>query len=146
MKMIDVGGKQVTLREAIVEGRMTLKPRILELIRKNKIPKGNVLEAAKIAGILAAKKTPEIIPLCHPIPIEFMTVDIALGKNEISIKATVRGQAKTGVEMEAFTAVAAAALTIYDMCKALDREIVIKEIRLMKKSGGKTGDYIRVKK
>jgi len=143
MKMIDIGEKKVTLREAIVEGKITLKPKIIELIKKNKIPKGNVLEAAKIAGILAAKKTPEIIPLCHPIPIEFMAVDISLGKNEIKIKATVRGEAKTGVEMEAFTAVAVSALTIYDMCKALDREMVIKEIKLIKKSGGKTGDYYR---
>lgn len=146
MKMIDVGKKQVTSREAVVEGRITVKPEIIALIAKNKIPKGNVLEAAKIAGILAAKKTPEIIPLCHPIPIEFMAVDIALGKNEVKIKAIVRGEAKTGVEMEAFSAVAASALTIYDMCKALDREMVIREIKLMKKSGGKTGDYIRAKK
>lgn len=143
MKMIDIGNKQVTLREAIVEGRLITKPKTIELIRKNKIPKGNVLEAAKIAGILAAKKAPEIIPLCHPIPIEFMSIDTALGENEIKIKAIVKGQAKTGVEMEAFSAVAVAALTIYDMCKALDREMVIKEIKLMEKSGGKSGHYKR---
>lgn len=143
MKMIDIGNKQVTLREAIVEGRLIIQPKTIELIKKNKIPKGNVLEAAKIAGILAAKKTPEIIPLCHPIPIEFMSIDIALGENEIKIKAIVKGQAKTGVEMEAFSAVAVAALTIYDMCKSIDRGAVIEEIKLMEKRGGKSGHYKR---
>lgn len=145
MKMIDVGGKQVTTREAVVTGRIFVKPQIIKMIAGNKMPKGNVIEAAKIAGILAAKKTPEIIPLCHPVPIEFMAVDIVLGKKEITVAATVRGRAKTGVEMEAFTATAASLLTIYDMCKAWDREMVIAEIKLMKKSGGKTGDYIRVR-
>lgn len=131
VKMIDVSKKPETLREAKAAGRIRLQPHTLKLIRKNKIPKGNILEAAKIAGILAAKKTPEIIPLCHPIQIEFIAVDIALGKSEINIKAIVKGQAKTGVEMEAFSAVAVAALTIYDMCKSIDRGAVIEEIKLI---------------
>lgn len=143
MEMIDVGKKAVTQREAIVEAEVSLTHQTILLIKKNKIPKGNVLEAARIAGILAAKKTPDIIPLCHPIPIEFVNVETALGKKEIKITATVRARAKTGVEMEAFTACAASALTIYDMCKALDRGIIIKEIKLIKKSGGRSGDYVR---
>jgi len=143
MGMIDIGKKDVTLREAIVEARVYLKDSVIKLIKNKKIPKGDVLEAARLAGILAAKKTSELIPLCHPISIEFADIKFSLKNKEVEIKTTVRGQAKTGVEMEAFTACAIAAITVYDMCKAFDREAVISDIRLLKKSGGKSGNFIR---
>lgn len=143
MAMIDIGKKGVTRREAIVEGKVYLKPSVISDIKKKNIPKGNVLEAARFAGILAAKKTPDIIPLCHPIPIEYVEVELRLSREAVIIRATVRGAAKTGVEMEAFTAVAVAALTVYDMCKALDRGGSISDIRLIKKSGGKSGVWER---
>jgi len=143
MKMIDIGKKEITRREAIVEGKVILKPSTLLAIRKNNLPKGDVLGAAKIAGILAAKKTPFLIPLCHPIPIEYVNIEFSLQRGVIIIKTTVKGQAKTGVEMEALAATSVAALTIYDMCKAIDRGIIISKIRLVKKTGGKSGAYIR---
>ncbi len=143
MKMINIGDKQISEREAIVEAELSLKPRVIALIKDKKIPKGDVLEAAKIAGILGAKKTPGLIPLCHPIPIEFADIEISLKKKGIKIKAIVRARAKTGVEMEAFSAAAIAALTIYDMCKAFDREIEILNLRLIKKTGGASGTYVR---
>lgn len=141
--MIDISSKKITERTAVAQGLIFLKPDVIKLIQARKIPKGDVLETAKIAGILAAKKTPEIIPLCHPIPIESVKIDFAVSDNRIAITATVKGQAKTGFEMEALTAVSAAALTIYDMCKPLDKDIVISEIKLLKKSGGKSGTYVR---
>lgn len=141
--MIDISAKKITAREAAAEGCVFLKSQVIKLIREKKIPKGDVLEAAKIAGILAAKKTPEIIPLCHPIPIESIKVDFAISDKQIIITSAIKGQAKTGFEMEALTAVSAAALTIYDMCKPIDKDIVISEIKLLKKSGGKSGTYVR---
>lgn len=141
--MIDISAKKITAREAVAEGCVFLKSQVIKLIREKKIPKGDVLETAKIAGILAAKKTPEIIPLCHPIPIESVKVDFAISDRQITITVAVKGQAKTGFEMEALAAVSAAALTIYDMCKPLDKDIVISEIKLLKKSGGKSGTYVR---
>lgn len=141
--MIDITNKEQTLREAIVGGRLVIKPAVIELIKKGKIPKGNVLEAARLAGIMAAKKTPELIPLCHPIPIEYVNIDFTIKKGSIEITTTVKGRVRTGVEMEAFTAAAIASVTIYDMCKAMDRGIVISEIKLLKKSGGKSGVYVR---
>lgn len=143
MTMVDIGDKEITLREAIVEGVVKLKPKVLLAIKRNEIPKGNVLEAAKLAGIFAAKKTADLIPLCHPIPVDYANIEFSLGKNRIRIKTTVRGRTRTGVEMEAFTATAVAALTIYDMCKSLDRGAVISAIRLIKKTGGKSGTYER---
>ena len=143
MGMIDIGDKKITNRVAVVEARICLNTSVIKLIRRKKIPKGDVLESARIASILAAKKTSELIPLCHPIPIEFVDIKFSLKNKEIEIKATVRGQAKTGVEMEAFTACAVAAITVYDMCKAFDREAVIKSVMLLKKSGGKSGDFVR---
>lgn len=143
MKMVDITDKEITEREAIVEGIVSLKPKVILTIKKNKIPKGDVLEAAKLAGILAAKKTPFIIPLCHPIAIEYVDIDFFLKKDKIKITTTVHGQTKTGVEMEAFVATCVAALTIYDMCKPLDRDIVISEIKLLKKTGGRSGTYLR---
>lgn len=143
MAMIDIGKKEVTLREAVVEARICLNPRVIKLIKRKKIPKGDVLETARVAGIIAAKKTAELIPFCHPIPIEYVDIKISLKNKEIEIKTTVRGRAKTGVEMEAFTACAVSGLTIYDMCKAFDREAVIISIMLLKKSGGKSGSFVR---
>ena len=141
--MINISEKKVTEREAMVEGKVSLKPSVILAIKKKKIPKGDVLEAAKLAGILAAKKTPYLIPLCHPIPIEYVDVQFFLEKKEIKIKTVVKGKAKTGVEMEAFTATAISLLTIYDMCKPLDREITISEIKLVRKTGGGSGTYER---
>ena len=143
MGMIDISKKEVTHREAIVEARVFLKAKLIDLIKKGKIPKGNVLEAAKLAGTIAAKKTSELIPLCHPIPIEYVHIDFQLGRNQIKLTTIVRGNAKTGVEMEAFVAISTACLTIYDMCKGLDRDIVISQIKLMRKTGGKSGAYAR---
>ena len=143
MKMVDIGGKEITEREATVEGLVSLNPKIILTIKKRKVPKGDVLEAARLAGILAAKKTPFLIPLCHPIPIEYAEIIFSLRKSEIKITSIVRAKAKTGVEMEALTAAAVAALTIYDMCKPLDKNIVISGLKLIKKTGGKSGTYIR---
>ena len=143
MRMIDISAKEVTEREAIVNGVIFIKPQVIRMVRQKKMPKGDVLEAAKIAGILAAKKTPGIIPLCHPISIESIKIDFSLRQRKIEIRSIVKGNAKTGVEMEALTAVAAAALTIYDMCKAFDKEMVISDIRLIRKTGGKSGTYVR---
>lgn len=141
--MLDISEKEITGRQAVVEGRISLQADVLKRIRKKKIPKGDVLETAKIAGILAAKNTPYTIPLCHPIPIDHILMNFEIKEHEIVIRSTVKGKARTGVEMEAFSAVAAAALTIYDMCKAFDRTAVITDIGLVKKTGGKTGDYER---
>ncbi len=143
MKMVDISVKEITKREAVAEGRVYLKQDVIRLIRDKKIPKGDVLEAAKLAGILAAKKTPFIIPLCHPIAIESIEINFSLKNKEIIIAATVKGEAKTGFEMEALSAVSIAALTIYDMCKPLDKDITISEIKLLRKSGGKSGTYVR---
>lgn len=146
MKMIDISKKGVTKREAVVEGEISLKPSVIRAIKKKKIPKGDVLQASKLAGIEASKKTPYLIPLCHPIPIEYVDMDFSLGKSQIKVTTTVRGRAKTGVEMEAFTATAVALLNIYDMCKSLDRGATISSVRLLKKRGGKSGTYGRKSK
>lgn len=143
MKMIDILRKGVSKREAVAEGVVYLKPEVMKLIVNRQIPKGDCLGAAKLAGILGAKRTPDLIPLCHPISIESVKIDFTLKDREIIITATAKGEAKTGFEMEALTAVSLAALTIYDMCKPLDKGIVISEIKLLKKSGGKSGRYIR---
>ena len=143
MKMISISEKEVTNREAVVEGKVSLKPSVILDIKNKKIPKGDVIEAAKLAGILAAKRTSDLLPLCHPIPLEYVLVEFSLGEGEITITTTVRSHTKTGVEMEAFTATSVACLTIYDMCKSLDRAGTISGIRLLKKSGGKSGVYER---
>lgn len=141
--MIDISAKKITQRQAVAEGMVYLKPEVIKLIKDKKIPKGDVLEAARLAGILAAKKTPELIPLCHPIPIEFIEINFLLKEKEAVITAVVKGRAKTGFEMEALTAVTVAALSIYDMCKPIDKGIVISGIKLLKKTGGKSGMYVR---
>ena len=140
--MIDIGKKKPTLREAVVEGSIRLKESVVQAVKDKKIPKGDILETARLAGIMAAKKTPEIIHHCHPIPIEYVEVEFSLKADEITVTTTVRAEAKTGVEMEAFTATSVALLTIYDMSKAFDRSAVILEIKLLKKSGGKSGVYV----
>jgi cyclic pyranopterin monophosphate synthase len=143
-RMVDVGEKPVTERSARASGRVRMQPATLALIRDRKLAKGDVLEVARLAGIMGAKRTSELIPLCHPLPME--SVEISFGFAEesiIAIEATVRVTAKTGVEMEALTAVSVAALTIYDMCKAVDRAIEITDIRLEEKSGGRSGHYVR---
>ncbi len=143
--MVDVGKKAVTKREAIAAGEVRMKPEILQLLVTGKVPKGDVLAVARVAGVMAAKKTPDLIPLCHPLPISTVEVNFHPTKTEgvISIESRVKVEGKTGVEMEALMAVSLAALTIYDMCKAVDKGMVISNIRLLQKRGGKSGRYIR---
>ena len=140
-KMVDVSGKPDTQREAVAKGRLRMKPSTLDLINKGGVAKGDVLAAAQLAGLMAAKQTPQMIPLCHPVLIGDIKVDFNLDEENgaVEITAMVKSLGKTGVEMEALTAVAVAALTIYDMCKAADRGIQIENIRLVRKSGGKSG-------
>jgi cyclic pyranopterin monophosphate synthase len=144
-RMVDVSGKPPTLREAKAHGFVSMKKETLRLIAVGKIPKGDVLATARIAGIMAAKRTPELIPLCHPLNIASVEVDFEVdeGGSRIDILSRVRVTGQTGVEMEALTAVAGAALTIYDMCKAVDREMVISGIFVTEKSGGKSGHFKR---
>jgi cyclic pyranopterin phosphate synthase len=146
-RMVDVSAKQETTREAVAEGRVFMQPETLSLILDRKVVKGDVFGVARIAGIMAAKKTPDLIPLSHPLAISSVTVDFEpdTERSAVLIRATVRIFARTGVEMEALTAVAAAGLTIYDMCKSTDRTMTISDIRLMKKSGGKSGTFVREK-
>ncbi len=143
VRIIDISKKSVTLREALAQARVRLKPQTLELIRKKKIPKGDILTLAQCAGILAAKKVDELIPLAHPLPLEHVGISFRLEKDGIIILARCKTRSKTGVEMEAMTACSIAALTIYDMCKSIDRGAVIEEIKLMEKKGGKSGHYKR---
>lgn len=143
-RMVDVGAKPITPRMARASGRVRMQPATLELVRQGKLAKGDVLEVARLAGIMAAKRTGEWIPLCHTLALD--AVEIAFdfqGDDQVTIEATARATARTGVEMEALVAVSAAALTIYDMCKATDRGMVIEEVRLEEKSGGKSGHYRR---
>jgi len=142
-KMVDVSKKTKTRREAVACCTVLMKKKVIALIKDKKIPKGNVLTTAKIAGILAAKSTHNLIPMCHPLPIEYVEIDFKLYADRITVKSNVKTTAKTGVEMEALTAVSVASLTIYDMCKAVDKDIIISQIRLLKKTGGKSGDYER---
>jgi cyclic pyranopterin phosphate synthase len=144
-QMVDVSEKAATLREAVARGSVTMKKETMRLRKNGKIPKGDVLGVARVAGIMAAKKTPEIIPMCHPLNLASVNIDFDLDakKNKILIESRVRITGQTGVEMEALTAVAAAALTLYDMCKSLDREMVISDILLIEKRGGKSGVFKR---
>jgi cyclic pyranopterin phosphate synthase len=132
-KMVDVSAKPVQLREAMARGSIALQPSTIRLVKANAIAKGDVLNTARLAGIQAAKRTGELIPLCHPLNLTHVDVDLAVGKNRIDITATARIAARTGVEMEALTAVTVAALTLYDMCKAIDKKMVIGEIKLVSK-------------
>jgi cyclic pyranopterin phosphate synthase len=141
--MVDVGDKPVTAREAVARGTVRVAPEALRLIRMRRIAKGDPLQAARLAGILAAKRTSELIPLCHPLPLSHVGIELRPLGGGYDIEATVRTTARTGAEMEALTAVAIAALTIYDMVKAVDREMVIGDIRLISKRGGRSGRYKR---
>lgn len=142
--MVDVGQKQATAREAVAEACVTMLAETAEAIRENQNKKGEVLQVARLAGIMAAKRTDELIPLCHGLPLDSVTVEFVFDDpTTLRITATARVTAKTGVEMEAMTAVSVAALTVYDMCKAIDRAMEIRHVRLMKKSGGKSGTYER---
>ncbi len=142
-QMVDVSEKAETVRVATASGKVLLAPETVQLLRDNAVPKGDVIAVARVAGIMAAKKTSELIPLCHPLPITKATVDFEITETGVEIAATVKVTGKTGVEMEALTAVSVSALTIYDMVKAVDKAAVITDIRLEAKSGGKSGDFKR---
>jgi cyclic pyranopterin monophosphate synthase len=144
-RMVDVSEKEVTSRIAVARGTIHMRPETLELIRQGKVEKGDVFSVARVAGIMAAKKTSELIPMCHPLNITSVQITLTpeSAPARVDIEAAVRVSGKTGVEMEALTAVAVAGLTIYDMCKAVDREMAFDEIRLVEKSGGKSGTFIR---
>lgn len=143
-KMVDVSKKKQTLREAVVRGSISMNPHTFKSIMSGHIPKGDALAVAKVAGIMAAKKTSEIIPMCHPLNLSHVEINFYPDEKEsrIDIEAKVKIKAQTGVEMEGFMAVAAAGLTIYDMCKAIDRAMVLSNIHLVKKTGGKSGTYL----
>ena len=143
VKMVDVGDKPITAREAIARGSIAMSADARAQIRAGAVKKGDPLQAARLAGIMAAKQTAALIPLCHPLPIAGVEIDLTPSARGYQIEARVRTSAQTGVEMEALTAVSVAALTIYDMLKAVDKSMVIGDIRLMKKTGGKSGEYIR---
>jgi len=143
-KMVDVSAKSPSKREAEASAFVALKPDVLKALPNN--PKGDPLEVARLAGIMAAKKTSELIPMCHPLPLSHVAVEMRLCENGVAITSKVTTIAVTGVEMEALVAASVAALTVYDMCKALDKGIEIREIMLQRKSGGKSGDYRRVRK
>ena len=140
-RMVDVGGKPASPRSATASGRIAMAPAALAAIRSDQAPKGDVLAAARIAGIMAAKKTAELIPLCHPLALDAVTLDFAFEADGVRATATASLSGRTGVEMEALTAVSIALLTIYDMAKALDKGMVIGDVRLLEKRGGKSGDW-----
>ncbi|WHH58812.1 cyclic pyranopterin monophosphate synthase MoaC [Petroclostridium sp. X23] len=144
-RMVDVSQKDITLREAVAAGKVYMKPGTLASIMDGSMPKGDVFSTARIAGIMAAKRTQELIPMCHNVPLDAVKVELASNPQEgcVDITATARCAWKTGIEMEALTAVSVAALTVYDMCKAIDKEMVIGDITLIKKTGGKSGEYIK---
>ena len=140
-RMVDVGGKAVTAREATATGRITLSPAALALVNDAAAKKGDVLAVARVAGIMGAKRTADLIPLCHPLPLTKVSVDLSPDEAGITVTAVAATEGKTGVEMEALTACSVALLTVYDMVKAVDREMVIDGVRLLAKSGGRSGDW-----
>ena len=146
VRMVDVTEKEPTVRVAVAGGTVSMKPETFRMIRDQKVKKGNVLETARIAGIMAAKKTSELIPMCHPLSLTHVQIDFEPDEtnSRIRIEASVRTIDQTGVEMEALTAVSVAALTVYDMCKSYDREMTVSNIQLLEKSGGKSGSYRRI--
>jgi len=146
VKMVDVGDKPVTAREAVARGAITMSAEALRLIRRGAIAKGDPLQTARLAGIMAAKRTSTLIPLCHPLQLTHVGVELRPTKTGYAIEARVRTSGQTGVEMEALTAVAVAALTVYDMVKAVDKTMVIGDICLVEKSGGKSGHFLRSEK
>jgi cyclic pyranopterin phosphate synthase len=139
--MVDVAGKPVTHRRAVAEATVSMRPETLAMIVEGRAPKGDVFAVARIAGIQAAKKTADLVPLCHPLPITSVTVDLEPGAGQVRIVATVETDAKTGIEMEALTAASVAALALYDMCKAVDRGMEVSRVRLLEKSGGASGAW-----
>jgi len=142
-RMVDVSAKDVTSRVAVASGRVLVSPEVVRLLRGEGVPKGDALGVARVAGIMAAKRTPDLVPLCHPLAISGVTVDLAVEDTAVAITATVRTTDRTGVEMEALTAVSVAALTVVDMVKAVDKGAVISDVRVESKSGGKSGDWSR---
>ncbi|GAA1478126.1 cyclic pyranopterin monophosphate synthase MoaC [Nocardioides aestuarii] len=142
-RMVDVSAKDVTSREAVATGRVLVSEQVLALLRGEGVPKGDALGVARVAGIMGAKLTPTLIPLCHPLAISGVTVDLALTDDAVAVTATVRTTDRTGVEMEALTAVSVAALTVVDMVKAVDKAAVITDVRVESKTGGKSGDWSR---
>ena len=142
-RMVDVSAKDVTSRVAVATGRVQVSPAVVGLLRGEGVPKGDALGVARVAGIMAAKKTPDLIPLCHPLAISGVSVDLSVSDDAVDIVATVRTTDRTGVEMEALTAVSVAALTVIDMVKAVDKGAVISDIRVESKTGGKSGDWSR---
>ena len=142
-RMVDVSGKDVTARTAVASGRVLVSPRVVELLRGEGVPKGDALAVARVAGIMAAKQTPTLIPLCHPLAISGVSVDLTVADDSVDITATVRTTDRTGVEMEALTAVSVAALTVVDMVKAVDKAAVITDVRVESKTGGRSGDWSR---
>ncbi len=142
-RMVDVAEKAVTVREATASGRVLLSPEVVALLRGDGVPKGDALAVARIAGIAAAKRTPDLVPLCHPIAIHGVTVDLDVTDDGVDVTATVRTADRTGVEMEALTCVSVAALTLVDMVKAVDKRAVISDVRVERKTGGRSGDWSR---
>ena len=140
-RMVDVSGKDVTARAACASGRVLLSAEAVAALRTGQVPKGDALAVARIAGIAGAKRTPDLIPLCHPIGLHGVSVEVTVTDSGVSLMAVARTADRTGVEMEALTAASVAALTIYDMCKAIDRGMTVTDLRLLRKSGGKSGDY-----
>jgi cyclic pyranopterin monophosphate synthase len=140
-QMVDISAKNMTLREATAQGRIVMSADALQAIKNGTVKKGDVLAVARVAGIMAAKKTSDLIPLCHPLALSKVTIDFAFETNAITVSAMARLNGQTGVEMEALTAASVALLTIYDMAKAIDKGMVISDLRLLKKSGGKSGDW-----
>ena len=142
-RMVDVSGKDVTSREAVAAGRVQVSRTVVDLLRGEGVPKGDALGVARVAGIMAAKRTPDLVPLCHPLAISGVTVDLEVADDAVEITATVRTTDRTGVEMEALTAVCVAGLTVVDMVKAVDKAAVISDVRVLAKSGGRTGTWTR---
>lgn len=145
MKMVDVGGKDRTERIAVATGRVRMLPATLDRVRRRKVEKGDVIAAARLAGVMAAKRTPDLVPLCHPIALSAVSVDVTPVRGALEIRAEVKTVDRTGVEMEALTAVSAAALTIYDMLKGVDRGMVVEHVQLEHKSGGRSGTWNRAR-
>jgi len=144
VRMVDTGNKEITSRRAVASARVLMKRETLDALREHRTPKGDPLEAARLAGIMAAKRTSDLIPLCHPLPLTHIDIKASLEDTGVVVQAEVSTNAQTGVEMEALTAVSIAALTVYDMCKALEKGMTITDVRLEVKTGGKSGDYKRL--
>jgi len=146
IRMVDTSDKETSARRAVASARVLMQPETVAALHKHRTPKGDPLEAARLAGIMAAKRTADLIPLCHPLPLTHIDVRAELNETGVALEAEVTTKAQTGVEMEALTAVSVAALTVYDMCKALEKGMQITDIRLEFKTGGKSGDYLATKK